>query len=116
MKIPLILCAILAGIAARPVHAQAPDGQALYREHCRTCHGLTGRPTDRARREFKRVPTFADPAFFAGRSQDSVLAILTNGAYDGRDMKSFKNKLTHYEMVAVAQYIQTFAAPAPPSP
>lgn len=116
MKVPFLICAVLVGASARPVRAQAPDGQALYREYCRVCHGLTGKPTDRARREFKRVATFADPAFFAHRSQDSVVAILTSGAYDGRDMRSFKNTLTHDEMVAVAQYIRTFATPAPASP
>lgn len=116
MKAPLIVSAALLAFAARPARAQAPDGQALYREHCRNCHGVTGHPTDRARREFKRVPTFADAAFFAARTQDSILAVLTNGAYDGKDMKSFKSKLTHDEMVAVAQYIRTFATPAKPTP
>lgn len=116
MKVPFLLCAVLVGVCARPVRAQAPDGQALYREHCRTCHGVTGKPTDRARHEYKRVPTFADPAFFAHRSQDSVVAVLTNGASSSKDMKSFKDKLTHDEMVAVAHYIRTFATAAPASP
>jgi mono/diheme cytochrome c family protein len=104
---------MLAGLAGTQLAAQAPDGQALYREHCRTCHGVAGKPTDFARRAFAAIPTLSDSAFLAGRSQDSIVAVLVHGAGDGRDMTSFKNRLTHEQMVAVARYVRTLAARAP---
>ena len=116
MKAPFLVCTVLAAVAGHPLRAQA-DGQALYEENCRSCHGVAGKPTDRARREFKlRIPTFADPAFFAHRSQDSIVAVLTHGVGDGQDMRSFKNMLSHDEMVAVARYMRTLATPTPASP
>ena len=92
--------------------AQAPDGQALYREHCRTCHGTTGAPTQRARTQYGKIPNLADAAFLAGRSVDSLVAVLEHGS--GKDMKSFKEKLSHDQMVAVAQYVKTLAQPRTP--
>jgi mono/diheme cytochrome c family protein len=111
VKAPFVLGAVLVALVARPAAAQTPppDGQALYREHCRTCHGVAGKPTDFARRAYKRIPTLADSVFMARRSQDSIVAILTHGAGDGKDMRSFKNLLTRDQMVAVARYVRTLS-------
>lgn len=119
MKAQYIVGAMLVVFAAHPARAQTaspPDGQALYREHCRTCHGVAGKPTDFARRAYKRIPTLADSAFIAHRSQDSIVAILTRGAGDGKDMRSFKNLLTHDQMVAVAQFVRTLPSRAARTP
>lgn len=116
MKVPLVACAVLVVFGARPVRAQTANGQAVYREHCRTCHGATGKPTDFARRAYKTIPTFADAAFFTGRSQDSIVAVLTRGVGTGKDMRSFKNVLSRDEMIAVARYVRTLSTPAPKSP
>ena len=52
--------------------------------------------------EFPKLAAF-DPAFFEHRTDDSVVTILTKGK--GQDMKSFKDKLSHEQMEAVAKYI-----------
>ena len=96
-----------------PAAAQEPDGQALYREHCRTCHGVDGKATKRAAVLYKKIPTL-DAAFVAARSDDSVVAVLTHGV--GKDMKSFKEKLTPEEMRAVARYLRTLVGASPPPP
>lgn len=101
---------LLAGAGAG-LSAQQPDGTGLYRENCRTCHGTAGKPTQRALSQYPRIPTM-DSAFFAVRSADSIVAILTHGK--GKDMKSFTAKLTPAEMRAVAAYIRsTFGSPKP---
>jgi mono/diheme cytochrome c family protein len=94
------------------VAAQTPDGQSIYRDECRTCHGAAGKPTQRAVSQYKGMPTF-DAAFFAKRSQDSIVAVLNHGA--GKDMKSFKDKLSAQEIAAVAKYVkETFGSQAAP--
>ena len=114
-SMPLALgCALVLALGPRNAAAQTPDGQALYREHCRTCHGADGHPTKRALGQYKNIPTFADSAFQAARSADSIVAVLQHGV--GRDMKSFSDKLTSEEMVAVANYVKTFASAAPKTP
>lgn len=101
---------ILSGAAAG-LSAQQPDGAALYRENCRTCHGTAGKPTQRALSQYPKIPTM-DSMFFGGRSADSIVTILTRGK--GKDMKSFTAKLTPSEMRAVADYIRsTFGSPKP---
>lgn len=65
---------------------------------------------------FARVPTLSDSAFLAGRSQDSIVAVLTQGVGDGNDMPSFNGRLTHDQMVAVERYLRTLSTPASESP
>lgn len=99
-----------AALGAPAVSAQAPDGQAIFREECRTCHGTTGKPTQRAMSQYKNMPTL-DAAFLAKRSQDSIVAVLNHGL--GKDMKSFKDKLSPDEIAAVARYVkETFGSAA----
>jgi len=88
-----------------PRDRQGPDGQTLYREQCRTCHGVTGTPPRRAVTQYGTIPTLSDSAFLAARSDDSLVAVLANGV--GKDMKSFKDKLTPEEMRAVVAYVRT---------
>jgi cytochrome c oxidase cbb3-type subunit III len=107
VKVPFVVGAFLVALVARPARAQTPDGQALYRENCRTCHGVIGKPTGMARHQFPKIPTLADSAFMAGISEDSIVAVITRGV--GKDMKSFKGKLTSDEMKAVARYVRTLS-------
>ncbi len=86
--------------------AQAVDGKAIFDERCRKCHGVAGVPVKAMKTLLPKLPTF-DAAFVAARSDDSVVTILTNGK--GKDMKSFKEKLTADEMTAVARYVRTLA-------
>ena len=96
------------------VTAQAVDAQSIYHDECRTCQGAAGKPTQRAVREYKDMPTL-DAAFLANRSQDSIVAVLNHGL--GKDMKSFKGKLSPEEIAAVAKYIkETFGGAAATKP
>jgi mono/diheme cytochrome c family protein len=98
-------CLLLA-CATPMLAAQAPDGAALYREHCKECHGAAGRPPKQARDKYKDVKAL-DAAFLSGRSDDSLLAVLKHGVKDGKEMKSFKEKLSAEEMAAVVKYVRT---------
>ena len=110
-----ISLALALGLAAQKAAAQAPppDGQALYGENCRACHGTAGVPAQRMTALYKNLRPF-DAAFFAKRSEDSVVAVLQHGA--GRDMKPFKDKLTPEQMRAIARYLKRLATPAPHAP
>lgn len=85
---------------------QDPAGKAPYEENCRKCHGVRGTPPKTMKTKFPKIVTF-DSAFFEKRSDDSVVTVLTKGKNE--DMKSFKDKMSHDQMVAVAAYIRSFA-------
>ena len=85
---------------------QGVEGKALFLTNCRVCHGVLGTPTKQALKKNEKIPNLTDPAFWARRSEDSVVAVLRNGV--GPDMKSFSDKLDAPEMLAVAKYIRTF--------
>jgi high-affinity iron transporter len=97
-------------IGTRTAAAQAADGAALYRQHCRTCHGATGAPSQRMVGLYPALKSFADSTTLASISADSVVSILKKG--QGKDMKSFTGKLTPDQMTAVAQYVKTLAHPS----
>ena len=83
---------------------QSAQGKTPYEDNCRKCHGVRGVPPKTMQAKFPKIVTF-DAAFFAKHSDDSVVTVLTKGKNE--DMKSFKDKLTHAQMVAVAAYIRT---------
>jgi mono/diheme cytochrome c family protein len=92
--------------------AQTPDGEALYRQNCRVCHGAAGTPSKQIKATYKKIPNIADPAFLGTRSDDSLVHVLTNGA--GKDMKPFKGKLSPEEMVAIVKYVRGLASSKTP--
>lgn len=94
---------------ARTAAAQAADGQALYQQNCRKCHGATGTPTARMAEMYPELKPFSR---MTGVSADSIVTLMVNGA--GKEMKSFKDKLTADEMKAVAQYVLALAKPKTP--
>lgn len=104
---------MLAGAAGRALSAQQPDGQAVYREECKSCHGINGVPPAREQAKYRKLRALGDSGFVSGLSQDSIVAILTNGI--DANMKPFKEKLTVEEMRAVATYIHALAARRRPS-
>jgi mono/diheme cytochrome c family protein len=99
--------AVVTGV--RPAAAQAPDGQALYQQHCRKCHGATGTPTTRIAEMYPEIKPLSQ---MTRVSADSIVVLVTNGA--GKEMKPFKDKMTPEEMRAVSQYALTLAKPRTP--
>jgi mono/diheme cytochrome c family protein len=106
-KKTLLGLALLLTLAARAATAQAPDGQAVFKENCKSCHGINGVPPERERAKYKKLRTLGDSGFVASLSQDSIVKIVTNGI--DKNMKSFKDKLSADEIHAVAGYIKELA-------
>jgi mono/diheme cytochrome c family protein len=87
--------------------AQTVDGKAVYDANCKKCHGSVGIPSKAMATKFPKIAAF-DAAFFAKRSDDSVVKVIAKGK--AKDMPSFKDKMTPAEMTAVAKHTRTFAA------
>ena len=87
--------------------AQAVDAKAVYDAQCKKCHGVAGTPPKAMAAKFPKIAPF-DAAFFAKRTDDYIVKVLTKGK--DADMVSFKDKMTPAEMAAVAKYARTFAA------
>jgi mono/diheme cytochrome c family protein len=94
--------------------AQTPDGAALYRQNCRSCHGLKGIPPQRMMSVYPSLKAIGDSAFLRARSVDSIVAVLRHGA--GRDMKSFADRLSPTEMTAVAKFVKSLASDSTHTP
>jgi mono/diheme cytochrome c family protein len=86
--------------------AQGPDGKTLYEANCKMCHGAEGIPSAVIHKAMPAIPTF-DRAFLTSHSEDSVVKVLQRG---GKTMKSFKDKLSHEQMSAVAKYVRQLAS------
>ncbi len=110
MKIRMFGIGVLAmsTLLAYPLQAQQSEGQAMYREECKSCHGINGTPPARERAKYKKLRTLGDSGFVSALSVDSIVTILTNGI--DKNMKSFSSKLTTAEMRQVATYVKELAA------
>ena len=100
--------------ATPALQAQQPDGQAVYRQECKSCHGVTGVPPARAKDQYAKIKALGDDGFVAKLTTDSIVVILKKGL--GKDMKSFSGKLSDAEMTAVAAYIKELAERRKPRP
>jgi mono/diheme cytochrome c family protein len=93
--------------------AQEPDGATIYKQQCRTCHGTQGVPPARMVSLYPKLKSFADSAYLATLSTDSIAAITRSGI---GDMKPYAEKLSPAEITAVAQYVKTLAGAAVSKP
>lgn len=106
--VPGTLATALAVFAFTPrLAGQQADGAALYKQECKSCHGLNGTPPSRAREQYAKIKALGQDGFVARLSVDSIVTILKRGI--DKDMKSFAAKLTEGEMRAVAAYIKELA-------
>ena len=109
LKLILLALGLLVGLGSRAA-AQAPDGQALYRQHCRTCHGAKGTPPAAMVGVYPALSSFADPRFAQKHSEAQVVAVLEKG---GKDMPPFRERLSKEEIAAVATYVRKLGTPSP---
>jgi mono/diheme cytochrome c family protein len=112
VKSVLIAIGVSVALAAHshPLAAQNAEpvsGESVYKEECKSCHGVNGVPPERERKKYKKLKTLGDSGFVVNLSQDSIVTILQKGI--DKNMKSFKDKLSDPEMKAVAIYIKELA-------
>jgi len=90
----------------------APDGAALYRQNCRSCHGARGKPSEQMRGVYPALVVLSDSAVQAKLTVDGIATLLTNG--NGKEMKPFTDKLSKDEIHAVAEFVKTLKPAAGP--
>jgi len=97
------------GGGAAPANPLAQAGQAVYSQHCATCHGATGTGTPGA------FPPLANNPFVTGSAKDVITVVLNgksgpitvNGqGYNGQ-MPAWKTSLSNKDIAAVVSYIRS---------
>ena len=107
----MLIALLVASGAVLAATAQEPDGKELYNANCKKCHGVLGTPPKTMKAKYEKIATF-DAEFIAKRTDDSVVKVLMKGK--GDNMKSFKNKLSPPEMMAVAKYVRELSEKSHP--
>ncbi len=100
----LVAVTLVSVVLAGRATAQQPNGQSIFREECKQCHGINGVPAARDRVKYKKIKAFGQDGFGSTLSVDSIVKILRKGI--DKDMKSFADKLEEPEMRAVAAYVK----------
>ena len=107
-----VIVALALGVSSAGAQAAPePDGAALYRQNCRSCHGARGVPPTRMLSIYPALHSLADSALQARVTTDSIVGVLRHGK--GKDMKPFADRLSPAEMLAIAKFVKTFGSPAP---
>ena len=112
----LLVASLSLTLAAPNAAAQAPtppDGAALYRQYCRSCHGARGKPSQQMSGVYPSLVTLSDSVVQAKLTVEGVAALLTDG--NGKEMKPFADKMSKDEIRAVAEFVKTLK-PAAPTP
>ena len=93
--------------AVTPGLARAADGEALYGEHCTTCHGADGHADTPVGKALK-VPSLVDPQW---TSADAAEALVT-AFHANPKHKAVESKVTDDELRAIAAHVAKLAAAA----
>jgi mono/diheme cytochrome c family protein len=102
-RLPLTLTAALViGLAGTTF---AADGTALFKQHCASCHGETGKADTSAAKALKVPPLAGDAKVAAMADADVATRIKTNEKH-----KSVIKKLTDDDVAAVAAHVKGLAA------
>ncbi len=80
------------------------NAKELYMTHCKTCHGVDGKPTDLGIGLEAR--DFTDPNWQAKVTDEQIIKQITNGTPD--KMFPFKDKLSQEEIKALVPIIRSF--------
>jgi mono/diheme cytochrome c family protein len=90
----------------------APDAPALWKKHCKACHGETGKADTKKGKEFE-VEDITTAEWQDKHSDDEIKKAITEGLpksdkHKFQDkMKSFKEKMSAEEIDAVVKHIRT---------
>jgi mono/diheme cytochrome c family protein len=109
-RVGLTFVLIMVGHRLAAQNAEPVSGESVYKEECKSCHGLNGTPPARERAKYKKLKAFGDSGFVVNLSVDSIVTILHKGI--DKNMKSFKDKLSDPEVRAVATYTKELAEKA----
>lgn len=104
----LAATALVAGSIAYAVTlsfaASTPSGADIFSQKCSMCHGVDGKGYPAL-----KTPNFTDAKWQAAHPDKELMDAIENGV-KGTAMVSFKDKLSHQEMVAVLKYIRSLGA------
>ncbi len=98
---------------AVPTIASAADGEALWKKHCATCHGVDGAGHTPMGTKLK-VEDYTDPAVQAKMSDELILQTIAEGKKNDAGktvMPSFATKIPEEDRPAVLAYLRTLAKP-----
>jgi len=91
-------------VSAGALSAAEPDGKALYRKHCSSCHGLEGTPAPLFAK--LKVPTFADAEWQKTKTDEQIEHTVLTGV-KGTSMQSFRARLKDEEIDAIIAFVRT---------
>ena len=83
----------------------AADGAAIFKQHCASCHGETGK-ADTAAGKAMKVPALAGDAKVAGMADADITGAIKANAKHAAVLK----KVTDADIAAVAAYVKGLAA------
>ena len=100
----LLMAGSIAYAVSLSFAANTPNGAETFTQKCSMCHGMNGKGYPAL-----KTPDFTDPKWQAAHPDKELMDAIENGV-KGTAMVSFKDKLSHQEMVAVLKYIRSLGA------
>ncbi len=92
----------------QPISASVAAGEAIYRAHCQSCHGIVGAGDGPAAAALTPRPADLRIHMAAGHTDGQLFYWITEG-FKGTAMPAFKNVLSEEERWHAINFIRTFA-------
>lgn len=107
MKTPSLFIAVF--VAASALTASAADVQALWGQHCASCHGKDGKGQTKAGKK-AGVKDQTDAAYQTGLTDEKMFKAVKEGLKeDGKEkMKPFAEKLKDDEIKSLVAHVRSF--------
>ena len=93
-------------VASNPESIEA--GRKLYRRHCASCHGATGKGDGGQALSGGEPSDLTDDAWDTGSTDGEIFVVIRDGL--SADMLGYKDKLKDAEMWQVVVFVRTLAA------
>lgn len=100
LSIAVVMCLAFSSVALA-------DTAALWKKHCKSCHGATGKADTKKGRE-EKVRDMTTAQWQEEYSDAKIKEIIAEGSPDNDKMKPFKDKLKPAEIDAMVPFIRAF--------
>lgn len=97
---------VLAAVLSVSALSFAADAPALWKKHCKSCHGDDGKAQTKTGKEAK-IDDMSTEAWQTKWTDEKQKKVVLEGVKDTK-MKSFKDKLSAEEVDAVVAHTRTF--------
>ncbi|MFZ5469008.1 MAG: c-type cytochrome [Myxococcota bacterium] len=98
--------AVLLAVAVPFTALAGDETAALYKKHCKSCHGMDGKADTKTGKK-EKMTDISTAEWQSKNSDEKIFKVISNGEKDTK-MKPFKEKLSEDEIKGLVKFVRGF--------